>query len=93
MMTGPGVRAVKVRLMGEDDDTALLADLLTRYLSGLTQGRCQTGETSAPYPNRRGTGVRRYLEVYVIDDATTTATPATPDDPPSTSGPQLPAGS
>ena len=85
------VRGVKIRLMGEDDDTALLADLLTRYLAGLTQGRCQVGETSAPYFNRRGAGVRRYLEVYVVDQTTTTLTPDDP--PPSTGGPQLPAGS
>jgi hypothetical protein len=45
------LRIVKVRLSGHPDDVAAVADRIT------------AGPPSTPYPNRRDTGVRVYLEV------------------------------
>ncbi|TDD98092.1 hypothetical protein [Actinomadura rubrisoli] len=47
--------------MGGADDVAALAGLLTE-MSG---SGCAVGEVSAPYSNRRGSGVRRYLDVVL----------------------------
>ncbi|MCP2343390.1 hypothetical protein [Actinomadura rupiterrae] len=66
-MTPPTVRVVKVRLSGLDDDAGAVADLLTRLLPELSGGRCQTGEISPAYPNRRGGGARRYFDLYLLD--------------------------
>ncbi|MFC4906605.1 hypothetical protein [Actinomadura gamaensis] len=74
--TPPTVRVVKVRLSGMDDDAGAVADLLTRLLPELSGGRCQTGEISSAYPNRRGGGARRYFDLYLLDTDPTAA----PDD-------------
>ncbi|MGP4030236.1 hypothetical protein [Actinomadura sp. 3N407] len=58
-MSAPRPRLVKVRLSGEAADVAALAELLAELLGD----RCAVGEVSAPYPNRRGSGVRGYLDV------------------------------
>lgn len=71
----PKVRPV--RLIGEEDDARAVAELLA-LLPGLSQDRVQLGEISDPYPNRRGAGVRLYVDLYVLDDATTTATAGEP---------------
>ncbi|QKG27298.1 hypothetical protein [Actinomadura verrucosospora] len=55
------MQLVKVRLSGDADDVMALADLLT----GLPGELCAVGEVSAPYPNRRDSGVRRYLDVVL----------------------------
>ncbi|MGC4952991.1 hypothetical protein ACLQ2P_07215 [Actinomadura citrea] len=60
---------MKVRLSGDDDDVRLVAELLTEHLPVVTADRVQVGEPSAPYPNRRDGGSRRYVEVYLLDDA------------------------
>lgn len=67
-MTGPTVRPVKIRITGDDDAAALIAQTLAEHLPALTGGRCQTGPLSAPYANRRDPGVRYYCDVYVVDD-------------------------
>lgn len=66
-MSRPRVRVVKVRLDGQDDDAGAVAELLSRLLPELSEGRCQVGEISAAYPNRRGPGARRYFDLYLID--------------------------
>ncbi|WP_165975783.1 hypothetical protein [Actinomadura rubrisoli] len=48
-------------MSGEAADVAALADLL----ADLPGDRCAVGEVSVPYPNRRDSGVRRYLDVIV----------------------------
>ncbi len=57
------LRLVKVRLSGDADDVAVLAALLTE----LPAERCAVGEPSRPYPNRHGSGERRYLDITVTD--------------------------
>lgn len=79
--TPPRVRVVKVRLSGDEDDAGAVAELLARLLPALSEGRCQVGEISAAYPNRRGPGARRYLDLYLIDP-TTTDTDDGPTPPP-----------
>ncbi|MFI0374233.1 hypothetical protein ACH35V_40790 [Actinomadura sp. 1N219] len=64
-MSAPRPRLVKVRLSGDADDVAALADLL----ADLPGDRCAVGEVSAPYPNRRDSGVRRYLDVVLAAPA------------------------
>ncbi|WP_021592038.1 hypothetical protein [Actinomadura welshii] len=64
-VTAPRPRLVKVRLSGDAADVAALADLL----AGLPGDRCAVGEVSAPYPNRRDSGVRRYLDVVLTGPA------------------------
>lgn len=54
-MSRPRLRLVKVRLSGDADDVTMLADLL----SALPGDQCAVGQVSAPYPNRRDSGVRR----------------------------------
>lgn len=71
-MTQPTVRVVKVRLDGHNDDAGAVAELLARLLPDLSNGRCQVGEISRAYPNRRGPGARRYFELYLLDHAPTT---------------------
>lgn len=66
-MSTPKIRVVKVRLSGAGDDAGAVAELLARLLPALSEGRCQTGEISPAYPNRRGTGARRYLDLYLLD--------------------------
>lgn len=74
----PQVSGVKIRLLGDEGDLAALAEVLA-MLPALTQGRVQLGEISAPYPNRRGTGARVYVDAYVVDaPATTAAAPGEP---------------
>lgn len=68
----PTVRPVKLRLLGDDLDVQQVAELIA-MLPALSQHHVQLGEISEPYPNRRGGGVRRYLELYVVDDAGATA--------------------
>ena len=58
-------RLVKVRLSGDAGDVTALADLLT----DLPGDRCAVGEVSAPYPNRRDSGVRRYIDVVLTGPA------------------------
>ncbi|WP_021592923.1 hypothetical protein [Actinomadura welshii] len=75
----PRVRPVKLRLSGDDADVDLIADLITTHLPGLTADRIQAGETSAAYRNRRDSGCRRYVELYLLDEpATVRAEPAGP---------------
>lgn len=64
----PRVRPVRVRLSGDDADVDLIAELLTARLPGLTADRVQAGQPSAAYPNRRESGCRRYLDLYVLDE-------------------------
>lgn len=64
-MSRPPLRLVKVRLSGDADDVTALAD----PLAGLPSERCAVGEVSAPYPNRRDSGVRRYLDVVLTAPA------------------------
>lgn len=66
-MNAPKVRVVKVRLSGEGDDAGAVAELLSRLLPALSEGRCQVGEISPAYPNRRGSGARRYFDLYLIE--------------------------
>lgn len=66
MRRAPSIRVVKVRLSGQDDDAGQVAELLARLLPALSGGRCQVGEISPPYPNRRGGGVRRYFDLYLL---------------------------
>lgn len=75
-MSTPKIRVVKVRLPGQDDDVGKAADLLARLLPALSQARCQVGEVSPPYPNRRGSGTRRYFGPYPVSapDADTATT-------------------
>ncbi|KAB2386426.1 hypothetical protein [Actinomadura montaniterrae] len=79
----PRVRVVKVRLSGQDDDAAAIAELLARLLPTLSEGRCQVGEISGAYPNRRGAGARRYLDLYLLDPTTDHHDPGRDGDPPS----------
>ncbi|KAB2365207.1 hypothetical protein [Actinomadura montaniterrae] len=67
--TPPRVRVVKVRLSGDGDgdDARQVAELLAWLLPALSEGRCQVGEISAAYPNRRGADARRYLDLYLLD--------------------------
>jgi hypothetical protein len=65
--TPPRVRVVKVRLSGDGDDAGQVAELLARLLPALSDGRCQVGEFSGAYLNRRGGGARRYLDLYLLD--------------------------
>ena len=58
-------RLVKVRLSGDAHDVTALADLLTN----LPGDCCTVGEVSAPYPNRRDSGVRRYIDVVLTGPA------------------------
>ncbi|MGI5324068.1 hypothetical protein [Actinomadura nitritigenes] len=76
--TPPRVRVVKVRLSGHGDDARRVAELLTRLLPALSQGRCQVGEISPAYPNRRGAGARRYLDLYLLDHPSNDPPPAIP---------------
>ncbi|WP_433474943.1 hypothetical protein ACQPZP_40750 [Spirillospora sp. CA-142024] len=64
-MSAPRPRLVKVRLSGEAADVAALAELLTE----LPGDRCAVGEVSAQYSNRRGSGVRGYLDVVLTGPA------------------------
>lgn len=82
-MNAPKVRVVKVRLSGENDDAGAVAELLARLLPALSDGRCQVGEISPPYRNRRGGGARRYFDLYLIDSGpgTDTAKPTRPSIP------------
>ncbi len=64
-MTAPRARLVKVRLSGDAADVAALAELLAE----LPGDRCAVGEVSVPYPNRRGSGERRYLVVVLTGPA------------------------
>lgn len=78
-MSAPSVSGVKIRLMGGEADVAAVAEALT-LLPALTQGRIQLGEISDPYPNRRGSGARIYVDAYVVDDPpAATAQPAEAD--------------
>jgi hypothetical protein len=78
-VTAPSVGGVKIRLMGDESDVAAVAEALA-MLPALTQGRIQLGEVSDPYPNRRGSGTRIYVDAYVVDEpATATAQPAESD--------------
>ncbi|WP_067812660.1 hypothetical protein [Actinomadura kijaniata] len=52
-------RLVKIRLSGQSDDVAGVIDQITAGLD--------VADVSAPYPNRRDPGVRRYLTVVVPD--------------------------
>jgi hypothetical protein len=79
----PKVRRVHVRLDGNDTDVLQVAELLT-LLPGLMQDRVQVDEPSRSYPNRRGPGVRRYLDVYVLDEPPTVT--ATAGEPTSSAG-------
>jgi hypothetical protein len=54
-----------VRLSGDADDVTALADLL----AGLPGELCAVGEVSASCPNRRDSGVRRYLDVVLTAPA------------------------
>ena len=76
-MSNPTVRVVKVRLSGENDDAGAVAELLARLLPELSGGRCQVGEISPAYPNRRGNGARRYFDLYLLDPGTAEGTPGT----------------
>ncbi|MEU9844038.1 hypothetical protein AB0C69_33040 [Actinomadura sp. NPDC048032] len=58
-------RLVKVRLSGDAGDVTALAGPLT----DLPGDRCAVGEVSAPYPNRRDSGVRRYIDVVLTGPA------------------------
>ncbi|MGW2313887.1 hypothetical protein [Actinomadura luteofluorescens] len=58
-------RLVKVRLSGDAGDVTALPDLLT----DLPGDRCAVGEVSTPYPNRRDSGVRRYIDVVLTGPA------------------------
>lgn len=60
------VRPVTVRLSGDEDAVQVAAELLARLAE--LDGRCQTGEPSRPYPNRRDPGARVYLDLYVLQD-------------------------
>lgn len=64
-MSAPRPRLVEVRLSGEAADVAALAELLAE----LPGDRCAVGEVSAPYPNRRDSGVRCYLDVVLTGPA------------------------
>lgn len=64
-MSAPRPHLVKVRLSGDAADVTALADLL----ADLPGDRCAVGEVSAPYPNRRDSGVRRYLDVVLTGPA------------------------
>lgn len=58
---GQALGVVKVRLSGAAADVELLAQLLADYAgSGL-----DVLERSAPYPNRRDSGVRVYLTLQI----------------------------
>ncbi|MFI0367571.1 hypothetical protein ACH35V_06800 [Actinomadura sp. 1N219] len=70
-MSAPKIRVIKARLSGEGDDAGAVAELLARLLPALSEGRCQVGEISPAYPNRRGTGARRYFDLYLINPDTT----------------------
>ncbi|MEV3925873.1 hypothetical protein [Actinomadura coerulea] len=59
---------MKVRLSGDDDDVRIVAELLAEHLPAVTADRVQVGEPSAPYPNHRDGGSRRYVKVYVLKD-------------------------
>ncbi|MBA9002053.1 hypothetical protein [Thermomonospora cellulosilytica] len=72
-MSVPKIRVVKVRLSGDGDDAGKVAELLARLLPELSGGRCQVGEISPAYPNRRGGGARRYFDLYLIDTPDTPA--------------------
>ncbi|WP_067487403.1 hypothetical protein [Actinomadura hibisca] len=50
-------RLVKIRLSGAPDDVDAVVDRLTAHLD--------VADVSAPYPNRRDDGVRRYLTVVM----------------------------
>lgn len=78
-MSAPSVSGVKIRLMGGEADVAAVAEALT-LLPALTRGRVQLGEVSAPYPNRRGTGARVYVDAYVVADPPTAAAQPDADD-------------
>lgn len=67
----PRVDAVKLRVMGEDDAVLRVVEALA-LLPPLAQDRIQLGTVSDPYPCRRGGGVRRYVELYVLDEPPTT---------------------
>ncbi|MFF5265383.1 hypothetical protein ACFY4C_41415 [Actinomadura viridis] len=70
-MSNPKIRVVKVRLADTgNDDAGAVAKLLTRLLPELSRGRCQAGEISPAYPNRRGSGARRYFDLYLLDPST-----------------------
>lgn len=69
-MPAPTIRTVKVRLSGQGEDIDTITALLT-HLPALSGGRCQVGEISPPYLNRRSDGERRYLDLYLL---------STPDD-------------
>ncbi|WP_067812298.1 hypothetical protein [Actinomadura kijaniata] len=56
-------RLVKIRLSGEAGDVAGVIDQIGAGLD--------VADVSAPYPNRREDGVRRYLTVVVPDTAPT----------------------
>ncbi|URN01214.1 hypothetical protein LUW76_46825 [Actinomadura madurae] len=60
-MSAPRPRLVKVRLSGEAADVAALAEL--------PGNRCAVDEVSAFNPNRRGSGVRGYLDVVLTGPA------------------------
>lgn len=74
----PRVGVVKLRVMGEDDDVLRLVEWLA-LLPKLAQDRVQIQGVSDPYVNRRGGGVRRYVDVVVLDEAPTAS--ATVDRP------------
>ncbi|MFC9975223.1 hypothetical protein ACFVH6_30445 [Spirillospora sp. NPDC127200] len=78
------LRVVKVHLSGDDADVAVSANLIARLLPELSAGRCQVGEVSPAYPNRRSSGVRRYLDIYLLPGTgpATTAEPGAPAAPP-----------
>ncbi|MCP2337902.1 hypothetical protein [Actinomadura rupiterrae] len=54
-------RLVRIRLSGDDTDLRQLIDTFRQ--------RVTVHEESAPYPNGRDPGVRRYLLIELADDA------------------------
>lgn len=70
-MANPTVGHVRMRLSGRKEDVQEILKAL-ELLPALTQHRIQLSSVSRPYSNRDDDGERRYLDLFVLDEATTT---------------------